>query len=175
MIVGRVIATIVDTFVAVFIAWRNTKPINQIIAESITTLKKGGMMLTLKGPFKNIHRPNEIRFAPHWHEFHRAGRGTDDAEILVFFCFSLTPKDRLRYLRDDGLIKWRRWSYTLCTRAGRILKPVPRWRRLRTGQSNWRAFFVTGRNVIKDEAECSECPRVGQCFGRDEHSGRTYA
>jgi hypothetical protein len=33
MIVGRVIATIVDTVVAVFIAWRNTKPINRIIAE----------------------------------------------------------------------------------------------------------------------------------------------
>jgi len=36
---------------------------------------------------KNIHHPNEIRFAPHWHEFHRAGRDTESAEFLVFFAF----------------------------------------------------------------------------------------
>ena len=49
MIAGLVIATIVDIFVAVFITRGITKPINRIIAESITTPKKGGMMVTLKG------------------------------------------------------------------------------------------------------------------------------
>jgi len=66
MIAGLVIATIVDIFVAVFITRGITKPINRIIAESITTPKKGGMMVTLKGSLKNLFTAEPQRAQSFW-------------------------------------------------------------------------------------------------------------